>query len=131
MRVILLLLTILLMLTKCSFAHQHLEKEYQTKWCSAHKGIAEYKLPDRARIDCLTKDLAVEFDFASKWAECIGQAIYYGKKTKRTPACVLIMENPIKDEVYLYRLRYTVYKKRRKQPSFNFKTYTLKADYLK
>ncbi len=109
-------------------AHQHLEHEYQEVWCKAHKGITEYKLPDKARIDCLTDDLAVEFDFAPKWAECIGQAIYYGKKTKRTPACVLIMENPIKDEIYLYRLRYAVYKKRRKQPSFNFKTFTMKAE---
>ena len=42
-------------------------------------------------------DMAVEFDFANKWAECIGQALYYGQKTNRTPACVLIIENPTKD----------------------------------
>lgn len=112
-------------------AHKHLEKKYQAVWCNAHKGAMEYKLPDKARIDCLTDTLAVEFDFAPKWAECIGQAIYYGKKTKRTPACVLIMENPVKDEIYLYRLRYTVYKKRRKQPSFNFRTFTMKPDNIK
>lgn len=87
----------------------------------------EYQLEDKTRVDCLTSNLAVEFDFAPKWAECIGQALYYGKKTKRIPACALIMENPIKDEIYLYRLRYTVYKKRRKQPSFQFKTFTIKS----
>ena len=27
-----------------------------------------------------TLNMAVEFDFAPKWAECIGQALYYGKK---------------------------------------------------
>lgn len=112
-------------------AHQHLEKEYQKVWCEAHKGRIEYRLPDKARVDCLTEKLAVEFDFAPKWAECIGQALYYGKKTNKIPACVLIMENPIKDKIYLYRLRYTVYKKRKKQPSFKFKTYTMKPNSIK
>lgn len=52
----------------------------------------EYKLEDNTRVDCLTPDYAVEFDFASKWAESIGQSLYYAQKTKRKPAVVLIMQ---------------------------------------
>ena len=66
------------------------------------KGINTFN--DKTRVDCLTPTLAVEIDFANKWAECIGQALYYGKMTNRQPACVLIMENPEKDTKYLNRL---------------------------
>lgn len=107
--------------------HLHPEKAYQVKWCSTRQGITEYRLNDKTRIDCLLPDMAVEFDFANKWAECIGQALYYGQRTNRTPACVLIMENPEKDQKYLRRLRYTVYNKK-KIP--NFRTFTVKNDYL-
>ena len=84
--------------------HKHLEKEYQAAWCSAHNGIVEYKLDDSTRVDCLTPDYAIEFDFAPKWAESIGQSLYYAQKTKRKPAVVLIMEKPAKDLKYLHRL---------------------------
>ena len=107
--------------------HLHPEKAYQAKWCAARQGITEYKLNDKTRVDCLLPDMAVEFDFANKWAECIGQALYYGQRTNRTPACVLIMENPEKDAKYLRRLRYTVYNKK-KIPQF--RTFTVKHDYL-
>ena len=86
--------------------HLYKEKDYQSYWCKANNGIMEYRLNDGARVDCLLPDMAVEFDFAFKWAECIGQAMYYGKKTNRTPACVLIMENEKKDKKYLNRLQY-------------------------
>ena len=84
--------------------HKHLEKEYQTAWCNAHNGIMEYKLDDNTRVDCLTNGYAVEFDFASKWAESIGQSLYYALKTDLKPAVVLIMEKPAKDLKYLNRL---------------------------
>ena len=87
-----------------SAKHKHLEKEYQEAWCKAHNGTIEYKLADNTRVDCVTSDYAVEFDFASKWAESIGQSLYYAQKTKRKPAVVLIMEQPAKDLKYLHRL---------------------------
>jgi len=71
--------------------HDALEKEYQRVWCK-DKGVTEYRLDDATRVDCLTKTHAVEFDFAAKWAECCGQALYYGIKTGKKPACVLIIE---------------------------------------
>ena len=32
-------------------------------------------------IDCLTSDYTVEFDFAPKWAESMGQSLYYANMT--------------------------------------------------
>lgn len=105
--------------------HLYTEKEYQTQWCNARNGIMEYKLDDKTRVDCLLPNMAVEVDFAKKWAECIGQALYYGQKTKRIPACVLITENPEKDAKFVRRLRYTVYNKK-KIPEF--RTFTITPD---
>lgn len=92
--------------------HEYPERAYQKYWCDKKGGIMEYKLEDKTRVDCLTPKLAVEFDFAPKWHECIGQALYYGKKTKRIPACVLILENE-DDTRFVKRLRYTVYQKKK------------------
>lgn len=81
------------------------EDVYQAYWCGKHDGILEYKLNDNTRVDCLTERYAVEVDFANKWAECIGQSLYYGISTKRKPAALLIMENGEKDIKYLRRLQ--------------------------
>lgn len=86
-------------------AHTHLEKEYQLRWCNLNNGNIEYKLPDSTRIDCLTPEYAIEFDFASKWAESVGQSLFYAMLTTRKPGIVLIMEKPEKDEKYLKRLQ--------------------------
>ncbi|MFH2120932.1 MAG: hypothetical protein ABIJ25_11130 [Pseudomonadota bacterium] len=45
-------------------AHQNKEKVYQDAWCAKASGQTEYKLDDGARVDCLTEEYAVEFDFA-------------------------------------------------------------------
>ena len=77
-------------------AHKYPEKAYQHAWCSTQGGIEEFKNKDYTRIDCLTKTHAVEFDFAHKWAESIGQALYYGLMSGKRAKVVLILENPQK-----------------------------------
>lgn len=73
-------------------ANSHKEKDYQNVWCAQHNGKIEYILDDNARIDCLTEDYAIEFDFAYKWAEAVGQALYYAVKTSKKPGIVIIIE---------------------------------------
>ena len=73
--------------------HQYFEKDYQKVWCDAHCGTREVILSDRARVDCVTATHAIEFDFAPKWAESIGQALYYGYALNKKPGIVLIIEN--------------------------------------
>lgn len=82
----------------------HKEKEYQRAWCTAHHGHDEVVLNDKTRIDCLTDTHAVEFDFVHKWAESIGQALYYAQATGKKAGIVLIVENGQKDEKYIKRL---------------------------
>lgn len=69
------------------------ERDYQEAWCAREKGEAEYVLPDRTRVDCLTDEYAVEVDFAGKWAEAVGQALFYSKMTARRPGILLILED--------------------------------------
>lgn len=104
MKKFILIIAFMLLAAPAFPAHLHLEKEYQAAWCSERGGIQEYRLNDGTRIDCLTERYAVEFDFAPKWAEGIGQALYYGIKTGKKPGIVLILETP-GDRVFIPRLR--------------------------
>lgn len=56
-------------------------------------GVREFALPNRTRIDCLTDKYAIEFDFAYKWAEAVGQSLQYAYATQRDPAISLILES--------------------------------------
>ena len=85
----------LLMLIWCialQAKHLHHERYYQTILCDALGGEMEVVLSDRTRVDCLTEEYAIEVDFAKKWAESVGQALYYAKITGKKPAIGLIVE---------------------------------------
>lgn len=85
--------------------HQHNEASYQNAWCSSHGGVTEYENKDFTRVDCLTATNAVEFDFANKWAESIGQALHYQLMTGKRAKVVLILEDPQKQMVYYKRVK--------------------------
>jgi len=82
---------------------KYYEKHYQTILCDELDGKMEYVLKDRTRVDCLTDEYAIEVDFAKKWAESIGQSLYYAKMTDKKPAVGLIMDVS-KDKRYYKRL---------------------------
>jgi hypothetical protein len=70
----------------------HSEKWYQDRVCMSYGGQAEVVLQDKTRCDCLTDTHAIEFDFGSKWAESIGQSLYYSVQTGKRAGIVLILE---------------------------------------
>lgn len=81
----------------------HKEKWYQNQWCAAKGGETEKPFPDGTRADCVTDSYAVEFDFGDKWAEAIGQSLYYAFQTNKKAGIVLILEN-VNDRRYWLRL---------------------------
>ena len=85
--------------------HKHNESSYQHVWCAEHNGIEEYENSDFTRVDCLTDTHAIEFDFANKWAESIGQALHYSYMTGKRAKVVLILENPEKQMCYFERVQ--------------------------
>lgn len=88
-----------------SAKHLHLEKEYQKTFANRIGGKTEIVLEDGARVDILTDEYAIEVDFANKWAESIGQSLFYALKTNKKPAILLIIERPTRDLKYLKRLK--------------------------
>lgn len=79
------------------------ESYYVNQWCTGDFGRKEAVLWDMTRVDCLAKDYAIEFDFAKKWAESIGQSLYYAKMTGKRPAVVLILTS-LADYRYVKRV---------------------------
>ena len=99
----LLFIAFMILLASTALAkHKHPERHYQDNFCDKANGIKEFILPDRARVDCLTEDMAIEVDFAPKWAESIGQALYYASMTGKKPAVLLILEDE-QDNIYVQR----------------------------
>lgn len=96
----------ILFLIALSLEAKHLNKEkvYQEYFCNKFGGVTEYRLEDKTRVDCLLDEYAIEVDFAQKWAESIGQSLYYASQTSRKAAVLLIMEDMQQDKKYLDRL---------------------------
>jgi len=93
--------------SNCFAGRLHPEKWYQEKWCRDQGGQVEVVLPDRTRCDCVTETHAIEFDFGNKWAEAIGQSLYYSLQTGKRAGIVLILEG-IKDRKYWIRMNSTI-----------------------
>lgn len=100
----LLLLLALSVISGCFGSRVLHEKDYQVYWCDKYKGELEYRLSDGTRVDCLTSEYAVEVEYAHKWAEAIGQSLFYAKMTGKKPGIVLIMREH-GDERFAKRLR--------------------------
>ena len=80
---------------------------YKSKKSESACFLVEYLFLNliNARVDCLTDKYAVEFDFANKWAESIGQALHYLRMTGKKAKVVLILEDPKKEMVYYHRVK--------------------------
>lgn len=103
MRLMIILLFLFFFSSCASSTNKYYEKYYQTLLCNELAGEMEYVLSDRTRIDCLTDEYAIEVDFAKKWAEGIGQSLYYAHMTGKKPAVGLIVDMK-KEERFLKRL---------------------------
>jgi hypothetical protein len=51
------------------------ERQLQERFCEGM--VLEFRMPDGARADCLSPTHIIEVDFSEKWAEAIGQALFY------------------------------------------------------
>lgn len=82
------------------------EADYRDYYCGISGGETEVYLPDRdggVYCDCLTEHYAIEVEFANKWAEAIGQSLYYADLTGKQPMILFIMRSE-DDMRYYYRI---------------------------
>lgn len=103
MKKILLLITLIIFTLSVSLQAKERESYYQKLFAEAINGETEFVLPDRARVDILNETYAIEVDFAAKWAESVGQALYYSEMTGKR-AGVLLVVNGDNDEQHIKRL---------------------------
>jgi len=93
---------ILLTIFTLSLQVEAIENEdyYNRQFCSDVSGQAEYRLPDRSRIDCLTDTHAYEADWADglKVYESIGQSLYYAAETGKKPGILLLIRKKNSDK---------------------------------
>lgn len=66
------------------------ESDYRDRLCGGAGMKMEVKMPNGTRADCMTDRLAIEIDWAHKWAEAIGQSMNYAASTGKLPAAILI-----------------------------------------
>ena len=78
------------------------ERIHSDEWCGKEGGKSQARLIDGSKVDCLTADYAIEFDFGKTGSayRCTGQAMYYAKVSERKPMCILIQHEGISDDVF-------------------------------
>jgi len=55
-------------------------------------GTLEYITADKSRVDLLTSTYAYEIDFAPKWKDSIGQALWYAIQTNKKAGIIIIVQ---------------------------------------
>jgi hypothetical protein len=83
------------------------EAEYQEVWCAERGGVEEFRFPDGTRCDCLTDTHAIELDFARKWPEAVGQALWYSMQSGKRAGVALILQEDYEIK-YWIRLNSTI-----------------------
>jgi hypothetical protein len=66
---------------------------------------AEVEAPqwDNTRIDMLTDTHAIEVDWSAKWAEAIGQSLYYAAVSGKQPGIILLVKQPAAEQRHVFR----------------------------
>lgn len=98
------LLLLMFVCLSVSIFAQTYEKDYQKAFADSLNAQTEIRLVDGTRVDVLTDIYAIEVDWSKKWAESIGQSLYYAKLTSKRAGVVLIVTDPVSDEKYIQRL---------------------------
>ncbi len=79
------------------------ESDYSDIIAKRIGGEREVTLWDGSRADIVTDELAIEVDWAPKWQQAIGQALYYGIMTGKRPAIYLLVRDQRKELKYVLR----------------------------
>jgi len=102
-RLLILIMLLLISALCCGQFIKQKEVYYEALFSKAINGKTEIVLPDLARVDVVTDTFAIEIDFAEKWAESIGQSLYYAHELNKK-AGVLLLVNGNTEDRYVKRL---------------------------
>lgn len=96
------MIRILLILMFCTTAFAG-EREEVQRLAHKYNAQVEVRLWDRTRVDMINDKYAIEVDWAHKWAEGIGQSLYYAEVTGKKPALILLCSDLKKSGFFIYR----------------------------
>jgi len=102
--VVILFVTLLVVTRRRVITTDWVEADYQSYILEKLGGEAEYNLSDGSCVDILTHEYAIEIDYAYKWAEAIGQSLYYAEVAERDPGIVLILARRDNYRAYINRI---------------------------
>ena len=91
----------------CFAANHPNERTVVNLLAEKYQANVEVKLWDDTRVDLLSETHAYEVDWARKYAEGVGQALYYSSLTARKPGLILLVRNFKKELRYIYRAQIT------------------------
>ena len=99
------------------------EREEVERIAPAYGATAtEFRLWDNTRVDMINNVYAFEVDWAHKWPEAIGQALYYAEVTDREPAIILLVKGHAK------AWRYHVWRAQTVCAKYDIKLYLERGD---
>lgn len=96
-------LVLLLFFSTLSYSQHAREHFYQEYFAKSLNCKFEVTLPDNSRVDILCNNYAIEVDFANKWAEAVGQSLFYARQCSRS-AGILLIKSKRQDSTYISRL---------------------------
>lgn len=86
-----------------SFINALDERNEQQRLAPDYEAQVEVPLWDGTRVDLVNDEYAIEVDWAPKWAEGIGQALYYAQLTGKKPAVLLLVRDMAAEKQFVYR----------------------------
>lgn len=81
------------------------EVEIAESLSGKYEADREVRLPDGTRCDLVNAEYAIEVEYPHKWAESIGQSLYYGIELKKKPAVLFLIKDAKREQKYLQRAR--------------------------
>lgn len=79
------------------------ERSEVARLATKYNSQVEAVLWDKSRVDLLSDTYAIEADWAYKWSEGVGQALYYSIVTDRKPGLLLLTKDASEDARFIYR----------------------------
>ncbi len=102
---IVMVLSVMLLPASASARRLHPKRWYQERWCAKYFSTGPHQVSHI--YGCLTPEYVVEFDYANRWYESIGESLHYAMQTGKKAGIVLIMEKE-KDLKYWFKLNETI-----------------------
>lgn len=98
----LLVLLSIALISNCQLSKQP-ESFYRDLFAASMKAQTSVLLPDMTKVDIVTDTFAIEVDFGPKWAEAIGQSLYYSRSLNKRAGVLLIVDRET-EERFVRRL---------------------------